>query len=291
MSQSKPRSSVGCRWESLMGFGALVAAAVVVWHFHVLLVLILAAALCARLALPAARFYRMSPAARRNVPVALWASLRWRFTARNHGLVLVDKHASDKGERKVRHPKAKFRADEHGFSVRAKVPASLTREDFEAAAPALADHWRCQRVSVGQPRPGRVVVHARRRDPLPEPFGIADAPPAAYTGQDLTRLYVGRDEHGQHRWMQVKDNTAPTVAGQPGSGKCVGINGLLLQWAPSPGRASSAPRTARARSTAAITRCGAPGPGVPAPTAARTPPTCCPTPARSCGNGSAASRS
>ena len=34
--------------------------------------------------------------------------------------------------------------------------------------------------------------------------------------------------------MPVRDNTAATVAGQPGSGKSVGINGLLLQWAPSP---------------------------------------------------------
>ena len=54
-----------------------------------------------------------------------------------------------------------------------------------------------------------------------------------YAGTDLTRLWTGRDESGADRWMQVKDNTAATVAGQPGSGKSVGINGLLLQWAPS----------------------------------------------------------
>ena len=65
-------------------------------------------------------------------------------------------------------------------------------------------------------------------------FGIDQVPPGIYDGRDLTRLYVGRDEHGSHRWMQVKDNTAATVAGQPGSGKSVGVNGLLLQWAPSP---------------------------------------------------------
>ena len=84
-----------------------------------------------------------------------------------------------------------------------------------------------------RPRPGRLRVAGLRRDPLLEPLSLAQAPAGVYAGTDLTRLWTGRDESGADRWMQVKDNTAATVAGQPGSGKSVGINGLLLQWAPS----------------------------------------------------------
>jgi S-DNA-T family DNA segregation ATPase FtsK/SpoIIIE len=113
------------------------------------------------------------------------------------------------------------------------VPGS-GRAEFDADAEHIADYWRVQRVSVTRPRPGRLRVAGLRTDPLLAPLLPADAPPGTYEGRDLTRLYVGRDEHGTHRHMVVKDNTAATVAGQPGAGKSVGINGLLLQWAPSP---------------------------------------------------------
>jgi DNA segregation ATPase FtsK/SpoIIIE, S-DNA-T family len=170
-----------------------------------------------------------SPELIRQVPRAVWAILTWRWVARNLALSGPDKHRAGR----VRRPRALIWPHRHGVSMRIRTTPGTGRVELEAVAQHLADHLRVARVSVTQPRPGVLKVRALALDPLLEVFGPADVPDGAYSGRDLTRVYVGRDEHGTHRWMQVKDNTAATVAGQPGSGKSVGINGLLLQWAPS----------------------------------------------------------
>jgi S-DNA-T family DNA segregation ATPase FtsK/SpoIIIE len=161
----------------------------------------------------------------------------WPYLCRQLGLAVVDRQAADGGQRKVQHPKTRIRPDAHGLTVHLATVPGVGRKQLEDVADHLADHWGAQRVAIAQPSPGRLVVRAMRRDPLLEPFSTAQAPSGVYGSTsvpDLSRLYVGRDEHGQHRWMQVRDNTTATVAGQPGSGKSNGINGLLLQWAPSP---------------------------------------------------------
>lgn len=170
----------------------------------------------------------------RNLPRALWAAARWHHFTRNAGLAKADKHAKDAGRSKVLRPRARIWPTAHGVSARVRTTAVAGRAEFEQAADLLAGHWRSERVGVSQVRPGRLLIRGLVRDPLLAPFTMADAPPGAYRGADLTRLYVGRDEFGQDRWLVVKNNTAATVAGVPGSGKSNGINGLLLQWAPSP---------------------------------------------------------
>ena len=228
---SQPKSGgVGCRWEGLLGLGVLAAAAAVVWHYRTIALLVLAVALCARLALPAARVYRMCPAARRNVPAALWARLRWPFLTRNLGLVCVDKHASDKGQHRVRHPKVKIRADEHGFTAHVKTPVGVTRDDFEKSADALADHWRAVRVSVAQPAPGRLLVRSMRADPLLRHLTLEDAPPADACPH---RIWLGRDEHGADRFIDLRNVSGVVVGGVPGGGKSQAVTSWETQLASS----------------------------------------------------------
>ena len=198
------------------------------------------------------RFARLPRQAKRHHLLMQWHKFRWRWLCRAAGLAWIDQHKrrvlhiGNLGNRTrvrtgkqsdtawLRYPKGRWRADVHGFTVTVKEVPKVGRKEVEEAIPSLAGSWRVQRVGISAPRPGRLQVRALRRDPLLAVFGTDQVPPGVYDGRDLTRLYVGRDEHGTHRWMQVKDNTAATVAGQPGSGKSVGINGLLLQWAPSP---------------------------------------------------------
>ena len=161
----------------------------------------------------------------------MWAAARWHHLTRNLDLAYPDRH--HKG--KVSRPRAVVLPSRHGVVALVRTVPGSGRAEFDKAAEHISDYWSVQRVSVTRPSPGRLRVAGLARDPLLDHLGLADAPAGTYSGQDLTRLYVGRDEHGSHRHMQVKDNTAATVAGQPGSGKSVGINGLLLQWAPSPG--------------------------------------------------------
>lgn len=166
----------------------------------------------------------------RHLPRAAWCALRWHHLTRNLMLAYPDKHRKGK----TRRPRAIVHPSRYGVVARVRTVPGSGRAEFDQDAEHIADYWRVQRVSVTRPRPGRLLVTGLRHDPLLEHLGLEDAPAGTYSGRDLTRLYVGRGESGQHRHMQVKDNTAVTVAGQPGSGKSVGINGLLLQWAPSP---------------------------------------------------------
>jgi S-DNA-T family DNA segregation ATPase FtsK/SpoIIIE len=167
----------------------------------------------------------------RYLPRAAWSALRWHHLTRNLTLAYADRHKKGK----TRRPRAIIWPTRYGVAARVRTVPGAGRAEFDHDAEHIANAWRVSRVSVTQPRPGRLRVTGLARDPLLEQFGITGAPPGTYAGgRDLSRLYVGRDESGRHRYMQVEDNTAATVAGQPGSGKSVGINGLLLQWAQSP---------------------------------------------------------
>jgi DNA segregation ATPase FtsK/SpoIIIE, S-DNA-T family len=168
-----------------------------------------------------------SPSKRRNMLRALRAKATWKYTSSNLGLSRADKHRG-KDEAVVRHPKARFRADDHGFSATIKTIHGTGRTEVERESEHLANHWRVERVSVTQPKPGRLLVRGLVRDPLTDPLG-SEAVPAL---RDLRSVYIGRDEFGGHRRLQVAGNTAICVSGLPGSGKSCVINSLLMQWAP-----------------------------------------------------------
>jgi hypothetical protein len=199
------------------------------------------------------RFARLTHQGKRHHIIMIWHRARWRWLCRASGLSWIDQHRPSvfhignfRGTRKrirntsksdtawLRYPRGKWRADHHGWTVTVKEVPKVGRKELEEAIPSLRGAWQVQRIGVSQPRPGRLQIRALRQDPLLTRFGIGDVPPDTYSGADLTQLYVGRDEHGTHRYLTVKDNTAATVAGQPGTGKSVAVNGLLMQWAPSP---------------------------------------------------------
>ena len=222
----------------------------------VIIALVLVAAplaLVARGAVGVVRFARLTHQGKRHYALMMWHKFRWRWLCRAAGLAFLDQHkpsvfhpgnlfgtrrrvrtASESDTAWLRYPRGRWRADHHGFTVVVKEVPSIGRAEIEAAIPSLKGAWKVQRIGVTQPRPGRVQIRALRQDPLLTSFGINEVPAEVYAGTDLTRAYVGRDEHGTHRYMTVRDNTAATFAGMPGSGKSVGINGLLMQWAPSP---------------------------------------------------------
>ncbi len=193
------------------------------------------------LAFAVVRFARAGPAARRNYPLMIAARLRWRWTCRAMALVLVDQHRGRKsgkgtvdGKPRVRHPRARFRADPYGVSAAVKTVPKVGRAEFEKAAVHLADEWRCVRVSVSQPKPGRLIVRGLRNDPLAVPAGMDDAPPGTYescNGVAQFRPYLGRDEYAVDRCADLSGLTGITIVGLPGMGKTSLVLSLLWQLA------------------------------------------------------------
>jgi S-DNA-T family DNA segregation ATPase FtsK/SpoIIIE len=188
----------------------------------------------------AVRFARATPAARRNYPRAWWARLRWRWLCRNLGLSKVDMHQRDKsaagvpGKPKIRHPRVRIRPDHYGLVARVKTIPGTGRSEFEKAAPHLANHWRCCRVQVSQPRPGRLTVRGLRTDPLAATFGPERAPAGTYEHPAVGRPYLGLSEWAEHRSLALAGHTGIVIGGLPGRGKSSLIGSLLCQWAPSP---------------------------------------------------------
>ena len=133
-----------------------------------------------RLAVAVVRFARLDAAGRRHWLPARWHRLTWKRLSRNLGLSYVDKHlggVDSSRRRKVNHPRVKFRPDSFGWVVKLKLTPGVGRAEVEKAAEHLANRWRCVRVGVDQPCPGRLVVRAMRRDPLAEPLSADVLPP------------------------------------------------------------------------------------------------------------------
>jgi DNA segregation ATPase FtsK/SpoIIIE, S-DNA-T family len=209
--------------------------------------------LVARFVYALIRFICYSPAAKRNYLPAVWAKLRWRWMVRNQGLAYLDTHRPRAPHPKVwgtsvrvrmvqnpeyawlRFPRARIRPDDFGLVAQVRtVPRAGARKDFEDAAPYIADHWRCVRVQVRQPKPGRLIVRGLRTDPLVLPFTDREAPAGVFGTTpplDLRnpRLYVGRDEWGQDRWLPLSGVTGITVGGLPGFGKTELIRSWITQ--------------------------------------------------------------
>jgi S-DNA-T family DNA segregation ATPase FtsK/SpoIIIE len=242
---------------------AVVAASLILWAMPWGMALV-AFAVAVRPGVAIWRFVRASPATRRHYPAVIWARARWRWLARNCGLAPVDyktRHAA-RGESapmgglfrmllyargpeggqgqviaRTHYPRAKFRPDDHGIAAEIRTVPGVGRAEVEAAAPHLANYWRCARVQVSQPRPGYLTVRGLRLDPLTLPLPLGQVPPGVYgttCEQGPLRLYVGLDEWGQHRRARLPGLTGITVGGLPGAGKTSLILSWLAQLAPLP---------------------------------------------------------
>jgi DNA segregation ATPase FtsK/SpoIIIE, S-DNA-T family len=239
---------------------AVVAASLIVWSLPWAFALVVAV-VAIRPAIAVWRFARSTPATRRHYPAVVCARVRWRWLARNCGLAPMDyktRHAA-RGEwapmdplsrsllwlrgpegahlqvvARMHYPRARFRPDDYGLIAAVRTVPGVGRKECEQAAPHLANYWRCVRVQVSQPAPGRLLVRGLRSDPLTLPLPMGEAPEGVYgttSVQHPLRAYLGRDEWGAHRWARLAGLTGITVAGLPGAGKTSLILSLLCQFA------------------------------------------------------------
>ncbi|MEU3340720.1 cell division protein FtsK [Streptomyces sp. NPDC006668] len=127
-------------------------------------------------------------------------------------------------------PALKVTHDAYGVIARATCLPGIGLEQFQKAAPHLADAWRCTRVAVTQDTPGHVVIRGVRLDPLKfktEHHPTGEAP------DEIARWDLGLDEYAQPVSVDLTQVPGVTVAGLPGFGKTSLINRLICDWAPS----------------------------------------------------------
>ena len=218
----------------------LAVAAAVVLHVLAVVAVVLAVVGVVGLAVTlAVRHHRRSPRAVADRPLltrdfagnvlrAVWVACRWHWFTRNAGLARADKHAKDRGGRKVLRPRARIWPAGFGLTARVRVRPGAGRVEFEAAAPALADHWKCVRVGVSQVRPGRLLLRGYVRDPLIDPLPVTGLP--AFDGRHVT---LGRDEWGDLRTVDLANHAGSVWSGQPGRGKTEAGLSLAVQLVPS----------------------------------------------------------
>lgn len=207
---------------------------------------VLALALAARLAYGAVRFARLPRQAKHFYLPAVWARFRWRWLAHALELSYLEKHqhairpvlagtaapmpAVWPARRKLRFPRAKFRATPYGIDARVRAIPQVGREEFDQAAEHVANAWKCVRVSVSQPAPGAILLRGMRRDPLTELVPASVLPP----GFDGRRIWLGRDEMGDLRPVSLANISGSVMTGNPGRGKTEAARSLAVQLAPSP---------------------------------------------------------
>jgi S-DNA-T family DNA segregation ATPase FtsK/SpoIIIE len=174
----------------------------------------------------------LPPEARSHWRLARWHRFRWHRLARNLGLAYVDAHLGGLDSRRkqsVVYPKARFRPDAHGWTVRMRLIPGVGRAELEKSAEHLANAWRCHRVGITQPEPGRLLVRAMRRDPLSGSLPSAVLP--AFDGYHVT---LGMDEWGQLRSATLANLSGSVIGGNPGQGKTVLATSMAVQLASSP---------------------------------------------------------
>lgn len=211
----------------------------------ILVLAVVPVVLTGRLALGVWRFARLPRQAKRNYPAALWARWRWRWLTHNLGLTYEDKHRRRRpglpfgtavtvngvglGPVKLRHPRAHVRADAYGLVADVKSVPGVGRAEFDKNAEHIANAWRCYRVQVSQPRPGRLTVRGMRRDPLTEPLA-----PDVLPLFDGRHIVLGRDEWGELRRVSLANLSGSVVGGNPGRGRTESASSLAVQLVPSP---------------------------------------------------------
>ncbi|MGW6458998.1 FtsK/SpoIIIE domain-containing protein [Streptomyces sp. NPDC055078] len=128
-------------------------------------------------------------------------------------------------------PALKVKHDPYGVIARATCLPGVGMEEFQKAAPHLANAWRCTRVAVTQDTPGQVVIRGVRLDPLKFK---TEHRPTGEIPQKPARWDIGLDEYAQPVSVDLTQVPGVTVAGLPGFGKTSLINRLISDWAPSP---------------------------------------------------------
>jgi DNA segregation ATPase FtsK/SpoIIIE, S-DNA-T family len=128
-------------------------------------------------------------------------------------------------------PTLKVTHDAYGVIARAGCLPGVGLEQYQKAAPHLADAWRCTRVAVTQDTPGHVVIRGVRLDPLKFP---TEHRPTGKLPQKTAQWDLGVDEYAQPVSVDLRQVPGVTVAGLPGYGKTSLINRLLSDWAPAP---------------------------------------------------------
>jgi DNA segregation ATPase FtsK/SpoIIIE, S-DNA-T family len=207
---------------------------------------VMAALVLTRLAVAVVRFARLPAPGRRYWLAARWQRLRWRWFCRNAGLGYLDHHhrrllqpripfttgqrVKEEPVHLMRFPRARFRPDEFGVVATVATIPRVSRQEFERAAPYLADQFRAHRVQISAPRPGRLVVRGLRRDPLTEPLS-SGVLPAAFDGR---HLMLGRDEFGGRRQVDLANLSGSVISGNPGQGKTESALSMAVQLVPSP---------------------------------------------------------
>jgi S-DNA-T family DNA segregation ATPase FtsK/SpoIIIE len=133
---------------------------------------------------------------------------------------------------RVHYPRTRhWRLTEWGWSFSVKTAPRVGRKEFDKQAVHLADYWRAYRVGITQVAPGRLVVRSLRRDPLADSFGPDQCPPGTFAARRPDRLYLGRDDFGAHRELDLRGVTGIVVSGLPGYGKTSLISSWLCQLA------------------------------------------------------------
>ncbi|MFC9103126.1 FtsK/SpoIIIE domain-containing protein [Streptomyces rochei] len=128
-------------------------------------------------------------------------------------------------------PTLKVTHDAYGVIARAGCLPGVGLEQYQKAAPHLADAWRCTRVAVTQDEPGSVVIRGVRLDPLKFP---TEHRPIGTVPEKVAQWELGVDEYAQPVSVDLRQVPGVTVAGLPGKGKTSLINRLLSDWAPAP---------------------------------------------------------
>jgi S-DNA-T family DNA segregation ATPase FtsK/SpoIIIE len=203
--------------------------------------------LSCRLVAAVTRFALAGSAARRNYPRAWWARARWRWLTRNLELAYLDQHRRAKrparlpgstaasvrhpsGVYRLRYPRATFRADPYGLVATVRTVPGVGRAEFDKQAAHIANAWGVHRVQVSQRKPGRLVIRGLRTDPLTEPLPGRDLSSARLSA-DPWSVYLGRDEWGTDRRLDLTGLTGITIGGLPGYGKSALVGWLLCQLA------------------------------------------------------------
>lgn len=178
----------------------------------------------------AVRFAVLAPEARRYWLAARWHRLTWRRLARNLALAYTDRHhggIDSSRPQRVNYPRARFRPDPFGFTVRLRLIPGVSRAEVEKNAEHLANAWGAWRVGITQTGPNRLLLRAVRRDPLAEPLGSHVLP--VFDGRHLV---LGRDEWGELRRVSLAGMSGSVMGGNPGRGKSECATALAVQLAP-----------------------------------------------------------